>query len=136
LIKQNQGFSLLEVLVAFAILGIALGVLLQIFSTGLQATKLSEEYTYATALAESKLATVGVEAPYVEGVEEGRFYGNQKYAWRTTVALYDLLEQEEGALDQMSMVPVSAYWVKVEVWWGKIGKERTVALETLRLVPE
>jgi general secretion pathway protein I len=134
LIKHNQGFSLLEVLVAFAILGISLGVLLRIFSTGMQATTLSEEYTHATSLAESKLATIGVETPYIEGVEEGKFDG--KYAWRTTIFPYEQLGNEEklgaGFNNPMNQ-PALLYGVKVEVFWESAGKTRTVALETLRL---
>jgi general secretion pathway protein I len=137
LIKHNQGFSLLEVLVAFAILSISLGVLLQIFSTGMQATTLSGEYTYATSLAESKLAAIGVETPYVEGVEEGKFDG--KYAWRTTILPYEELESEkklgEGFNNPITLA-ASLYRVKVEVFWEMAGKKRTIVLTTLRLAPK
>ena len=34
--NRQRGFSLLEVLVAFAILSVSLGVLLQVFATGLR----------------------------------------------------------------------------------------------------
>jgi len=43
---------LLEVLVAFTVLAISLGVLFQIFSTGMRASRSAEEYTRATLLAE------------------------------------------------------------------------------------
>lgn len=138
MIKRNQGFSLLEVLVAFAILGIALGILLRIFATGMQATTLSEEYTHATSLAESKLTLIGVEAPYAEGIEEGKF--DQKYTWRTTILPYqepqEAIEEHkrlgQGFTDPINL-PAVPYWVKVEVYWESGGKERRVALETLRL---
>lgn len=150
--KRSQGFSLLEVLVAFAILGISLGVVFQIFSTGLRAAKLSEEYTQATVLAESKLASIGVLTPYKEGVEEGTF--NDKYAWRTTILLY---EEPEGAtvvpygtgegvvaeepkpeeeLEVILNLPVSPYQVIIEVLWEEADKERSVVLKTLRLGPK
>ena len=41
--RCQRGFSLLEVLVAFTILSVSLGVLLQIFSTGLRNAALTEE---------------------------------------------------------------------------------------------
>ncbi|ADJ29710.1 type IV pilus modification PilV family protein [Nitrosococcus watsonii] len=144
MIKGQRGFSLLEVLVAFAILGVALGVLLQIFATGMRATTLSEDYTYAASLAETKLATIGVEAPYLEGIEEGRF--DQKYSWRTTILPYEepqeALEELErrqisqgGGFDNNLMnLSVLPYRVRVEVFWETGGgKVREVALETLRL---
>ena len=138
MIKHNQGgFSLLEVLVAFAILGISLGVLLQIFSTGMQATSLSEDYTYATSLAESKLAAIGVETPYQQGAKEGKFNG--KYAWRTTILPYQAPVNEnrlgEGFNTSMNL-PAILYQVKVEVFWTTGGKRRTVVLKTLRLASQ
>lgn len=144
MIRDQQGFSLLEVLVAFAILGIALGVLLQIFATGMRATTLSEDYTYAASLAETKLAAIGVEAPYSEGIEEGKF--DQKYSWRTTILSY---EEPEEALEELERRQISQgggfdnnpinlsvlpYRVKVEVFWETGGgKVQEVVLETLRL---
>lgn len=146
--RRNQGFSLLEVLVAFAILGISIGVIFQIFSTGLRAAKLSEEYTHATVLAESKLAGIGVATPYEEGVEEGTF--NDKYSWRATILPY---EEPEGAavvpygavegevkpeeeFEAIVNAPVSPYLVSVEVFWKEADKERSVVLKTLRLGPK
>ncbi|BAW79700.1 general secretion pathway protein H [Candidatus Nitrosoglobus terrae] len=126
---------MLEVLVAFAILSISLGVLLRIFSTGMEASILSEEYTYATSLAESKLAVVGVETPYVTGTEEGKF---GKYNWRTSVSP-DQAFNNEGlgqGLDNPASRAVMLYNVKVEVFWRSAGKLRTVTLETLRLAPQ
>ena len=41
------GFSLLEVLVAFAILSVSLGVLLQVFATGLRNVGMADDYSRA-----------------------------------------------------------------------------------------
>ncbi|CAH9015142.1 hypothetical protein NURINAE_00145 [Candidatus Nitrosacidococcus sp. I8] len=124
----------MEVLVAFAILSISLGVLLQIFSTGMNASQLSEEYTYATSLAESKLATIGIETPYLEGVNGGEF--DEKYHWRTTITLYEQIDPTQGLNggfnNQASSIPV-LYKVKVEVFWESTYKKRTVTLNTFRL---
>lgn len=134
MIKRCQGFSLLEVLVAFAILGISLGVLLQIFSTALQAAKLSEEYAYATTLAQSKLAAIGTVVPYQEGVREGAF--SDKYAWRTTIQPYKEAKEAEvkEGLGAVMNAPISLYQVVVEVSWKTADKRRSVVLKTLRLV--
>ena len=57
---RQAGFSLLEVLVAFAILALSLGVLLQIFSRAMSTTAVSGSYSRAAAMAEARLAEVGV----------------------------------------------------------------------------
>jgi len=122
------GFSLLEVLVAFAILALALGVLFQIFALGMRNTVLAEEYSRATLLAESKLATVGVEAPLEQGVTAGAI--DDTYSWRATVQPHVVDEGEDPALPQR-FEPVD---VTVAVLWGEAGREHSVALSTLRLV--
>jgi general secretion pathway protein I len=93
-----RGFSLLEVLVAFAILALALTVLMQVFSTGLRNISVGEDYTRAVLLAESVLASVGVEQPLQEGERTGTFdekYG-EAYRWRVAVSRYDLARDQEA----------------------------------------
>ncbi|MDV7399945.1 type II secretion system protein, partial [Arthrospira platensis SPKY1] len=68
---RQHGFSLLEVLVAFAILSISLGAILQVFATGLRNAGMADDYTRATLYAESILAAIGREASPGAGVREG-----------------------------------------------------------------
>ena len=124
--RRQQGFTLLEVLVAFAILGIALGTLLQTFALGLRNTALSEEYTQATLYAETVLAGLGVEEPLEEGSLGGEL--DDKYAWRGTVSIYE--EPDAPELEDNGLLP---YHIRVEVYWRDEDKERHVGLDTLRL---
>jgi general secretion pathway protein I len=119
------GFSLLEVLVAFAILSMTLGVVLQVFSAGLRNTGLAEEYTYAVLHAESVLAALGREEPLAEGGMEGEF--DDKFSWRSSVTPY-----EEDDVDLSDSTAV-AYRVEVEVFWQSADKTRSIMLETLRV---
>ncbi len=122
---RQGGFSLLEVLVAFAILSVSLGVLLQVFAGGLRNAGVSGDYTQAALYAESILAAIGREAPLSEGVHSGPI--DDRFSWRSTVDAYT-----EGMPVSENM-PVHGYRVRVEVFWRGLAQARSVQLETLRL---
>jgi general secretion pathway protein I len=126
-IPRSAGFSLLEVLVAFAVLALSAGAVLQAFSNGLRGLALSEEYSRATLLAESNLASVAGEDAFKQVEQTGSF--DERYRWRRTIHPYARQGQEENAGSVMR-----PYEVKVEVSWAEHGVERSVSLTTLRLV--
>ena len=126
--NRSRGFTLIEVLVALAVLALALGVLFQIFSTGLNNSRVAEAYAKATLLAQSKLASLGIEESLGEGENTGRFDG--QFGWRVDVHSH---EREERPVGQVT--PLEPYEVVVTVYWGETDEERSVSLTTLRLAP-
>ena len=125
--NRQRGFSLLEVLVAFAILSVSLGVLLQVFATGLRNAGVADDYTQATLYAESILAAYGRETPLSEGVHEGPI--NDRFSWRGAVSAY-----AENMPDP-EKTRMQAYRISVEVFWRGLMQTRSVLLETVRLAP-
>ena len=125
-----RGFSLLEVLVAFIILALALGALMRIFSGGLGNIGAAEHYSRAVAIAESELAAIGVESPLAEGEHAGE--EEPGYTWRTSVQRY-----EAGARPLEGVVlPVDLYQVEVTVNWDPTAtKPRALRFVTLRAAP-
>ena len=128
---RQGGFTLLEVLVAFTILSLTLGVLLQLFGTGLRNAGISEDYTRAVLQAESILAAVGVEESLEPGIRGGELA--PPFAWQSTVTPFS----EEGLdMQRLEAVGITPYLVTVEVSWTRGEHTRSVVLDTLRLTRE
>ncbi len=126
--NKNQGFSLLEILVAFSILAISIGILLKIFSSGVNTAVISEEYIVATQIAESLMATTGVESPLEFGVTSGT--EAEKYHWKVSVDEFvnPLIEDGEAGTDSAFMD------VQVTVSWEENGNNgRFVELNTVMI---
>ncbi len=126
---KNQGFTLLEVLVAMAILGIGLIVIIELFSGGLRLGRTSEEYTRAVGYARMKLEEISLAKTLEEGIEEGEF--DREYRWQVEVKKVDLLPPGRETSYQP---PVALYWVRIEVLWKSGIRERTTALESYRIL--
>ena len=124
--NKDKGFSLLEILVAFSILAVSLGILLKIFSSGVKTAMIAEEYTVATQIAESLMAKTGIEEPLVVGEYSGTEV--DKYHWRVTV------ENSPNPADDEEDAGLLA--VRVIVQWGDNDRNRrAVELNTVKTGP-
>ena len=121
---RQVGYFLLEVLVAFAILSLSLGVLLQVIAVGLRNTAVAEEYTQARLYAESLLTALRKQSLVQAAVEEGQL--DERFYWRSSVTPYNQVTQTPG---------LTPYRLSIEVFWRGPRQARSVMLETLRLVP-
>jgi general secretion pathway protein I len=132
---RQVGFTLLEILVAFTILAMALGVLMQIFSRGVNGAILSDRYARASTLAESKLASAGIEEPLKEGSSNGKF--DDDFAWTLNVRPY-----EDPSLDALPggvapIMNVQLFEVELSVIFTTDDqRERRVVLTSLQLAPK
>jgi general secretion pathway protein I len=125
--SRHRGFSLVEVLVAFSIAAVALGMVVQIYGKGLVATDLTDEYADAVAIAESRLAEHRVDpAPGHVGASGVTADG---YRWESRFAPYEAGTVVDGAPPRVALETV-----EVEVSWENRQRERSVTLTSLRLV--
>lgn len=127
--RTEVGFSLLEVLVAFSILAICLGVLMRIFSGDGRLAGLAEEHARAIVHAQSLLARIGVESPIRPGISQGEF--EDGFRWHWNISPYQ--SNDEPLPDGFTFKP---YWIEVVVEWGEADDLREFSLQTLRLAGE
>lgn len=128
LVNRQQGFSLLEILIAFSILALSLGILLKIFSAGVNTAVVAEDYTAAVQIAESLMAKTGVESPLQEGQDSG--LENDKYHWLVEVSPIVFNPEDIDA----TAITAELFKVKVIVSWGDDNvNDRQIELTTLKL---
>jgi len=123
---RQQGYSLIEVLVAFVILAMALTVLLRIFSVGLRNVDAAAEYVQAVAIADAEIAAPGVVTGLQPGLSEGVV--DDRFHWMRSVTAAGpdlLLAGDKPAL------PI--YRIAVTVEWPARQGLRRLEFETLRL---
>jgi general secretion pathway protein I len=121
--NKQRGFSLLEILIAFSILALSLGILLKIFSGGVNTAAVAEEYTAAVQIAESLMAETAEKTPLMPSQSAG--LEDKKYHWRVSVSPFQFIAEN---LD-VTAIPAVLFKVKVTVSWG----DRRVELITLKL---
>jgi general secretion pathway protein I len=122
----QKGFTLLEVLVALALLSIALVVVLQLFSTDMRGIAASDDYVKAVMTAESRMREITddkeiSERTWAETTNDG-------YQIDASVAATD----SERTRD----LPVSLFEISLTIRWTVGGGERALTLRTMKLVPK
>ena len=132
---RAHGFSLLEVLVAFTLFSLAMAVLMQIFSRGVNSAALTDHYAKATMYAESKLASAGLEEALREGSNSGKF--DDGFAWQVSIKPFqDLAPKDQQSLDFEKLFFNQLFEIESRVTFiTDDNKERSVVLTTLQLGP-
>ena len=122
---NNDGFSLLEVIVALAIMAMGFVTVLQLFSGSIRSVSLSEQYLKGTTLAHSKLGELEVNN-YSVTEYEGIFPDEKNYRWQLQVSPHTSpLNSKENNI-QLSEVTLN-------VLWEEAGKTRDIEINTLKV---
>lgn len=126
---RTSGFTLIEVVVAFALLTLVFAVGFEIFSGGLARAGALDERSRALEVARSRQAVAGMEEPLKEGQAQGES-ADPRFRWTTTVTRFDVAQ--DAALS--AMAPYVLYRVETRVdWHGTDEKDHALSLSTLQL---
>jgi len=130
----QQGFTLLEVIVAVVIAALCLAALSQVFATGVRAASTSSDYMRAMTLAQSLLAGVGVEKTPSDGSESGTS-SDGRLVWTVTISPEPTDEAETPVRPPLELKRVRARVVAAGANDAPGNRGRTVELVTLLAVP-
>ena len=119
---MSRGFTLLEVLVAMTILGLAIVTLMQLSAQGLRLLRLSDDYQHAVLVADRLVRAVEVPQEGVETGQEGPFQ------WERRLALVPTPDELTPGAGPKPLF----YALSVAVRWGGT---RTFEIASLRAVP-
>ena len=125
--RRDRGFTLVEVVVAIAILALMAGVIFRVNSDSIRNIHRADALAGASALAQSLIAEVGSEIPLREG--EARGQSSTGLQWRVQMKRY-------GDTADRAQWPLAAYTVVAEVTLHDAPDSQPVALMTLRLGPK
>jgi general secretion pathway protein I len=129
--RRQHGYSLIEVIVAFALLALALTLLLGTLSGASRQVRWSADAGRAALHAQSLLDTVGVGEPLQPGQSEGEF-DDGRYRWSLQVSPWS--EPVPAGVPQ-AIGGDHLLEVVLTVRWGEGGPRERLRLQSLRLVP-
>ncbi len=123
-VKGTSGFTLLEVLVALALLGIAITAILQLFSADLRSISASEEYVAGSLEAQSKMREV------LDGTDftEKSWSGITDNGYRFEASVSDTLTE------RVENLPVKLVVVEVKLYWTQRTHEKSITLKTTKMI--
>jgi general secretion pathway protein I len=124
---RKQGFTLIEVVVALAILGIGLTVIIELFSGGLRLARVSKEYSIAMNHARAKLEEILIQPALEEGTEEGEF--DDTFRWQVGIEKVDILPVEK---DRDFKAPVEFFQITINVNWKSGSRTRSTTVKTFK----
>jgi len=120
----SGGFTLLEVLVAISILGIAIVIVLQLFSSNLRTISASEDYSNALIAAESKMREIIDE----EDISPKSWGETTDSGYRFDISVSkDLKERTDN-------INAELLRINLAIVWKSGSKEKSFVLTTMKAV--
>lgn len=128
---RQRGYTLIEVIVAFALLAAALTLLLGTLSGAARQVRGAADAGRAALYAQSLMAQVGVGEPLKPGTKDGEFEGG-RYRWALDVRRWEDPSKPPDAL--IDPAAPQLLEVRVGIEWGDGGPTQRLLLRTLRLM--
>lgn len=124
MIRRSEGFTLLEVIVAFALLASTVTVIFQLFSSDLRVLTRSGDYIWLSARAEAKMREVLDR----EDLKQGTQSETSPEGYTTETQVSKVLETRTREL------PLELLEIAVKFTWPGGISERSITIRTMKMV--
>ena len=122
--SEVKGFTLLEVLVALAIMGIATTMIMQLFSADLRAIARSGDVTSAAVRGDSRIRQILADP----SLEENTWSEETQDGYRMDIAV------SEVAKTRTDNLPVRLMEVDLNIRWIEGMREKSLRLKTMKMI--
>jgi general secretion pathway protein I len=131
--RHGRGFTLIEVMLAFVLLAMLMGLAIASMSNGLRQVRRAQDQTDASLYAQSLLDGIGVLSPLVPGQGAGTFEAG-RYRYRLDIrAIPDPAPVSALPAAPAPVVPMTVlYRIALQVEWGDGGAGQRLAFSSLR----
>ena len=130
--RRAAGFTLIEVIIAFAILALGLTILLGILTGATKQVRWADDAGRASMHAQTLLAQQGVGASLEAGHTEGDFEAG-RYRWTLDIAPWRDPEEVESPQPKDPGAP-QLMSLDLQVAWGDGSPRNRLRVQSLRLV--
>jgi len=122
--KHAGGFTLLEIIVALALVSTVVVIAIQLFSANLRAISASDGYVRASANAESVMRAI---------ITDEAFPDNASTAGTLDIYRYETSATKEED-EKYSNLSVDMYRVNVVISWKEGSRDKMITLNAMKLV--
>jgi general secretion pathway protein I len=123
-LHPDKGFTLMEILTAMMLLAICLTTILQLFSEGLKAVRLSGDYTRAIFHAREKMDEIMLAERLTDADLEGEFPDGSKWS-----AVIRYVEPDEENIRR----PLDLFHITVKVMWPEAGGTKNFEINAIHI---
>jgi general secretion pathway protein I len=130
--SSQQGFTLLEVLLAFVVFAMSFAVVLEIISGSMRNTVRARQYTEVALIAQSVMDQVGLGIPLESGLgssgEEGEYY------WELDISPFEGTGDNAHSMELEELTGIELLEVELVISWGEYPREKSNSFSTIKAV--
>lgn len=122
--KAARGFTLIEILAALTLIGIAVVYLVQLFSANLRTVGTSRDYMEALTRAEAMMRGITER----DRIEETSWQEETEQGYRVSVSVSE--DEKERTED----LPVKLLYIEMTFSWETASRKKSLTLKSLKVV--